>query len=75
MWIKMQHVTTHGDGRLVPKGDTPKELRPSPVARHGSTHSVLGLAALEPLDYIAESDRALISWREQIGARPNQTSR
>jgi integrase len=67
----MQHVTTHGDGRLVFKRDIPKELRP--IAGRTTWQRSLGSRAWNATSarlhrqYMAESDRAFASWREQVG--------
>jgi hypothetical protein len=71
MWIKMQHVATHGDGRLLFKRDIPKELRP--VAGRTTWQKTLrarewnATTARLYRQYMAESDRDLASWREQQG--------
>ncbi len=73
----MQHVTTHGDGRLIFKRDIPKELRP--IAGRTTWQRSLGARAWNATtarlhrQFMAESDRAFASWREQIGtAQPIQ---
>lgn len=73
----MQHVTTHGDGRLLFKRDIPKELRP--VAGRTTWQKTLrarewnATTARLYRQYMAESDRDLASWREQQGMpRPIQ---
>ncbi len=73
----MQHVTTHGDGRLLFKRDIPKELRS--VAGRTTWQRTLrsrewnATTARLYRQYMAESDRDLASWREQQGMpRPIQ---
>lgn len=73
----MQHVTRHGDGRLLFKRDIPKELRS--VAGRTTWQKSLrardwsATAAKLHRQYMAESERDLAGWRDQLGTpRPAQ---
>jgi len=78
MRIKMDFVTTHGDGRLIFKRDIPEELRA--VAGRTTWQKMLrsrswnSTVARLHRRYIAESERDLARWRDQSGtaqvARP-----
>jgi hypothetical protein len=67
----MQHVTRHGDGRLLFKRDIPKELR-SGAGRTTWPKSLRARdwnAAVATLhrQYMVESDRDFAGWRDQAG--------
>jgi integrase len=73
MWVKMDYVKTHGDGRLLFKRDIPPDLRAvagrTTWQRSLRTRKWDATAAALHRQYMAESDRDIAQWRGEAGNR------